>query len=195
MILTTNRELQRQKKGQEKWSSTRLCWELSEDSIWTCLKTKINKIVKRRYTNVSSDEFVAALQEIVSNKVLEEIRPDLSTKNSKYWYDLTNIEQNTDISLDLARFLYRFIGLKSKDNIKYSESIEFKGELAQSSLYSYSNTKLIKLWRIMEFKVLYQYAYYFHLNSIFENENWLSDNSEEYLRSFNKINNIILKDS
>ena len=58
---------------------------------------------------------------------------------------MNDIEQNTDISLNLDQFLFRFIELKSKDNIKYSESIEFKGELAQSSLYSYSNVKLIKL--------------------------------------------------
>ena len=47
------------------------------------------KIVKRRYTNVHSDEFVAALQEIVCSFVLEGTRSDLSSegssfKNSKY---------------------------------------------------------------------------------------------------------------
>ena len=150
------------------------------------------KLVQRRYTNVLSEEFVSALNKIIIHKVLPEIQSDVNSKNTKYSFDLSELNHDTTWPSDLAIFLFRFIGFKSKDEIKYDKSIELKGDLIQNWLYHYSNFKLDKLLNVLEFRVLFQYAYYFHFDSMLMKDTTLSTNTEEYSKAFNRVNSLIL---
>ena len=155
-------------------------------------KSENKKLVKRRYTNVYSEEFVAALDKIIVLKVLPEIQSDVDSQNSKYSFELSELNHDPTWPSDLAIFLYRFIGFKSKDERKYSKDIELKGDLIQNWLYRYSNLKLDKLLNVLEFRILFQYVYYFHFDSMFEKDATLSSNIEEYSKAFNWINNLII---
>ena len=155
-------------------------------------KSENQKLVQRRYTNVYSEEFVSALNKIIIHKVLPDIQSDVNSKISKYSFDLSEMNHDTTWPSDLTIFLFRFIGFKSKDEIKYNKNIELKGDLIQNWLYHYSNFKLDKLLDILEFRVLFQYAYYFHFDSMLKKDTTLSTNTEEYSKAFNRVNSLIL---
>ena len=155
-------------------------------------KNENKKLIKRRYTNVYFEEFVAALDKIIVYKVLPEIQSDVDYKKSKYSYELSELNHDPSWPSDLAIFLYRFIGFKSKDERKYSKDIELKGDLMQNWLYRYSNLKLDKLLDVLEFRALFQYVYYLHFDSMLEKDATLSSNREEYSKAFNWINNLII---
>ena len=155
-------------------------------------KNENRKLVRRRYTNVYSEEFVAALNKIIVHKVLPEIQSDVDSQNSKYSFELSELNHDPTWPSDLAIFLYRFIGFESKDERKYNKNIELKGDLIQNWLYRYSNLKLDKLFDVLEFRVLFQYVYYFHFDFILEKDATLSSNTEEYSKAFDRINNLIL---
>ena len=179
---------------------TRLYSELSEDFTWTYLKLIIARWWSKRYTNIYSAEFVAALNKILSHKILPEIMSDINSCSSnsqytRYSFNVSELENNFEGPSDLAVFMLRFIGFKPKDKLKYNKSIEAKGFLIQSWLYSYSKPKLDKALDLFEFRVLFQYVYYCCIESILKEDSALSKNMEEYSETFKRINNQILSRS
>ena len=173
-------------------------WEQSGESIWICLKERTRKLLNRRFSNISSSEFLTALHKLITKHILwgqNEIN-EIKIYQSNPSHDSINLAKyniDPDNISDLVIFLFRFIGLKSKDKIVYSEDIESKGRLAQDWMYHYSNSKLTKLFEVPEFKILFQYVYYNHLESMFNNDSRSSFNKAEYLNVFHEFNKRILK--
>ena len=104
-----------------------------------------------------SSIFYAAIEKMVKKHIYAYFKFDSNTNNK-----LSSALQSSDqaswrsVSSDmnsLVVFLLRFIGLKPKDNKKYGEEDEAKGEQIQSWLYNYSRPKFIKIWSIDYYEI------------------------------------------
>ena len=116
-----------------------------------------------------------------------EIMPDINSCSStsqytRYLFNVSELDNNFEGPSDLAVFMLRFIGFKPKDKLKYNKSIEAKGFLIQSWLYSYSKPKLDKALDFFEFRVLFQYVYYCCIESILKEDSALSKKWRSILR-------------
>ena len=187
-------------KIKEMESSIRLYYELWEDCFWICLKETIDSLSENRFANVKSSEFFEALWNLINKNILSRLKSELkSTKNvltnSKYAFNLSELNEHQIDWAGLTIFMFRFIGFKPKDHVKYNKVIEAKGDLIQTWMYNYSQPKLKKLSKLIEFKILYQFAYFNHLDSMFETDSLLSSNRDEHLTAFKRINNVIMNGS
>ena len=109
-------------------------------------------LLNKRYKNVRSNVFYAAIEKMVKKHIYAHIKFNSNT-NNRLFPALQSSDQpnwrsvNNDL-YNLVVFLFRFIGLKSKDNKKYEDEVEAKGEQIQSWLYRYSHPKFVKIWSI-----------------------------------------------
>ena len=144
-----------------------------------CSKIKITNLLNRRYTNVYSSEFIFALEEVIKHHILPDIQLSMSTTNLKYLFDLSELKKCSEEPSDLAIFLLRFFGIKSKDENVYNQSIEEKGDLVQNWMYHYSDKKFTELLRVFEFRILFQHAFNCHLKTMLHDNSILSFNNEK----------------
>ena len=63
----------------------------------------------------------------------------------------------------------------------------------QQCMYKYLLPKLKELIKISEFRILFQYAYFNHFDSILDSEYFLEDKYEEYLSATSKLNKEVMK--
>ena len=109
------------------------------------------KLVRKRFRNVRSNVFYEAIQKMVKKHIAPQLNSDSHIINKLSYTPLSNTqncgnEHNKFYSLIV--FLFRFIGFKSKDNRKYRNEDEERGQQIQSWMYNYSNPKFIKVWSI-----------------------------------------------
>ena len=50
----------------------------------------------------------------------------------------------------MAVFIFRFLGIKSKDDMRYNDEIESKGEEIQDWMYKYSHHKFRRVWTTVD---------------------------------------------
>ena len=89
-------------------------------------KAENPKLVNGRFRTFKGCLFVAAIKKMIQLHGIA---------NGK--------EGNAD---DLAVFVFRLLGIKSKDKKKYSNDIESKGEQVQDCMYKYSHHKFKRVW-------------------------------------------------
>ena len=151
--------------------------------------------VKRRFGNVKSAEFYERIKKLVQTHMLPNI---LSTALNECSYVLNN---DTKLSLlddthenlkSLVIFLFRFIGFKPKDKVKYSDDIEQKGQEIQSCMYNYSHPKMLKILEIPEFYFIFKYVYDFELDLMLKDDMTLQSNKKIYRAAFDKMNKSLL---
>ena len=94
------------------------------------------KIVRDRYCNSKSSSVIKAL--------------------IRFWdkYKITE-----DSSLDLAKFIVIFTGIKPNYKSRSENVVELQAESVRSWMQNYSLTKFWQLHKIKEFKALFKYIY------------------------------------
>ena len=152
-------------------------------------------IIRKRFRNATSDEFIIAIKDMIKKYIL----PNLSTMLNKMNWNSSDLgylsrllEQDDSEELNnLAVFLLRFIGFKPKDCAKYGRDIETKGEQIQSCMYSYSHPKLLSIRNINELKIIFKWAFMFHLEKIFVEDTTLFIKRKEYMTAFKNFDRLL----
>ena len=160
-------------------------------------KESNGNLKRKRFRNVKSNNFITALETMIVTHILPNIQKDSSFGHQKLssMQILLDMYQSSQFNEDfnnLVVFLFRFIGFKPKDRVRFRNETEAKGEQIQSCMYSYSHPKMIKTCEILEFKILFQYVYYYHLNSLFEKDKTLSSKREWFMDAFHNMNKLIM---
>ena len=152
--------------------------------------------VRRRFGNVKSTEFYERIKKLVQTHMLPNILSSSVLNECSYVLNndtkLTLLDDTHENHKSLVIFLFRFIGFKPKDKVKYSDNIEQKGQEIQSCMYNYSHPKMLKILEIPEFHVIFKYVYDFHLDSMFEDDMTLKSNKKSYRAAFDKMNKALL---
>lgn len=142
--------------------------------------------IRKRFRNVTSAEFYQGIEDLLKTYILPN-KDDMSTiQVSPTWLDDTHED-----FWSLAVFLFRFIGFKPKDNLKYNKDIEQKGQQMQSCLYNYSHPKMLKILDLSEFQILFEYAYTFHLDEILDDNKTLRVNKRTYRLVFDRMHELL----
>ena len=161
-------------------------------------KEQNKRLIKRRFWNVQSSQFLYTLWNLVNKWILPTLKSDMISSDEghtslKYSFSLSELNEYEKDPTNLAIFLFRFIGIKPKDKMKYSDEIEVKGQQMQQCMYKYSLLKLKELIKTLEFRILFQYAYFNHFDSILDSECLLEDKYEEYMSATSKLNEEVMK--
>ena len=186
------------KQNQRDWVVNKAILRYVRRVYLNLFKDENPKLVKRRFRNVQSSQFFCSLWRLVSRSILPKLKADMifwigSGVTSKYSFSLSDLSKFEEEPTSLGVFLFRFIGIKPKDKVRYSEEMESKGEQMQIWMYKYSLPKLRELSKILEFKILFQYVYFNHLDPILNNEANHFDRREEYMSAFSKLNEEVMK--
>ena len=144
--------------------------------------------IRKRFKNVSSSELYKGIRDLLQTYIM----PNVLSSNFLNEYSYISVNDENEDFKSLVIFLFRFIGFKPKDKVKYSDDIEQKGQKIQSCIYNYSHPKMLKILEIPEFHFIFKYAYDFHLDSILNNDMTLQSSRRKFRTAFDRMNNSLI---